>query len=114
MKPEKRKEKKALRETEGYMESINVCLFYSFIPYPSNICSFIMVEPIFQQPFAIGAHKKIKLPCHQQAVYAILPQATSVDRPEMSLESKERFTVDKQGGWGKTLVKIFNMLQKDA
>lgn len=52
-----------------------------------------MVEPIFQQRFAIGAHKKIKLPCHQQALYAILQQATTVHRPEMSFQTKERFTV---------------------
>ena len=75
---EKKTEREKDEGTEGEMmvyrksKCRQIFFFYPFIPYPSSLCSLIVVEPISLQPLPIGAHKEIKPPCYQLTLYAAL------------------------------------------
>lgn len=69
-----------------------------------------MVEPIFLQLFAIGAHKEIKPLCNQPSFYATLQQTSRVHMPKISPDRV--FCAYKLGG-GKNINK-FNMLPNNV
>lgn len=95
-----------------YRKSKCRLFFHPFIPYPSSICSLIVVEPIFLQSFPIGAHKEIKPLRYQLAFYATLQQVRPVHR--LAMFAKKEVQLFRADRLSKTLVNKFNMLPQDG